>query len=86
MYFQELMWKNIQFNLIYHWQKIKPLAYGRFNLLFFYSRKLQKKKKNPFSLSVKNKGSYLLKEINNFIHFEVVNTLFHPSLAFNYLL
>lgn len=46
----------------------------------------KKKKKNPFSLSVKNKGSYLLKEINNFIHFEVVNTLFHPSLAFNYLL
>ena len=38
------MKENIQFNLIYNWQKIKPIAYGRFNLLLFYSAKLQKKK------------------------------------------
>ena len=38
------MKENIQFNLIYHWQKIKPIAYGRFNLLLLYSAKLQKKK------------------------------------------
>ena len=31
-------------------------------------------------------GYDLLMEINNFIHFEVVNTLFHPLLAFKYLL
>ena len=48
-------------------------------LICFYStQRNYKKKKNLFSLSVKNKGYYLFKEINDFIHFEVVNILFHP--------